>query len=87
MTFRQKVVETKFYKSVTSYTQYEINCNTCKSVIYPERWTEDIERVVEYQEKAFRPMMSSTYIKNPTWVVIAAVGVLITAILLMLYLA
>jgi len=72
LTFNQKFVETSFYKSITNSITHEIICNTCKSIIYPERWTEDIERVFEYQQRAFTPKPTSKYYKKLFWIIIVA---------------
>ena len=85
LTFRQKVKETKFYKSITSEIKQDIYCKTCNSIIYPVQWTDDIEPVVEYQQKAFKPMASSTYIKKTSWIVIIAIALLILATILAIY--
>ncbi len=53
LTFKQKVIESKFYKSITftSQIKHETFCKTCNTDIYPVQWTDDIERVFEYQKK------------------------------------
>jgi hypothetical protein len=87
ITFKQKVIETKLYKSITSDIQLEIKCTTCHTTIYPVQWTDEIERVVKYQRKAFTPMATSTYIKKPSWIIIASTVILIAAILILVFLA
>jgi hypothetical protein len=78
--FNQKIIETKFYKSITSEINHELACEKCDSIIYPEQWTDDIDRVVAYQKKAFTPKNSSTYLKKLTWIVIIIIAVVIVAI-------
>ncbi len=73
LTFKQKFVETTFYKSITSDFSHEIYCNTCESIIYPERWTDDIERVFQYQQKAFTPKPASKYFKKKFWIIVITV--------------
>lgn len=70
LTFKQKFIETSFYKSISSEISHEIYCNTCESIIYPERWTYDIERVFEYQQKAFTPKPASKYFKKIFWIIV-----------------
>ncbi|GGD22334.1 hypothetical protein [Hyunsoonleella pacifica] len=72
LTFKQKFVETAFYKSITNSVSHEIFCNTCNSIIYPERWTDDIERVFEYHKKAFTPKSTSKSFKNIFWILLIA---------------
>ena len=79
--FKQKIVETKFRKSITSEINHEIECKTCNSIIYPVQWTDDIDRVFEYQKKAFVPRKSSTFLKKASW--IAIIGILFTIITLL----
>ncbi|WP_136480410.1 hypothetical protein [Cognatitamlana onchidii] len=79
--FSQKIVETRFYKSITSSIKYDLFCKNCNTTIYPVQWTQDIEQVVEYQQKAFKPKQNSTFIKKLTWVL---VGVKIAFISLLL---
>lgn len=71
--FKQKFIENTFYKSITSEIDYEITCKTCNSRIYPVQWTDDIERVFEYQKKAFIPKQTSTYLKKATWLVLGII--------------
>ena len=73
LTFKQKFIETKFYKSITSEIKHDIDCKTCNSVIYPVQWTDDIERVVDYNKRAFTPKKASTHLKKRTWVTIIAI--------------
>ncbi|GAA4294540.1 hypothetical protein [Aestuariibaculum suncheonense] len=73
LTFKQKFVETSFYKSITSDIKYEMDCTTCNTPIYPVKWTEDIERVFEYHKKAFTPKQASTHLKKVTWLAIVSI--------------
>ena len=77
LTFKQKVIENNFYKSITSEIKHEIACRTCNTNIYPVQWTDDIERVVDYQKRAFTPKPSSTYLKKASWIVILLIAALI----------
>ncbi len=86
LTFKQKIIDTKFYKSITSQVSYEIDCKICNTIIYPVKWTDDIERVFEYQNKAFVPKKSSTYLKKASWLaIILTIVIAISIILLALY--
>lgn len=76
--FKQKFVETKLYKSVTKETQAELHCSTCENIIYPVQWTDDIERVFDYHQKAFKPKKTSIKLKRTAWVLIL-VGLVLTA--------
>jgi hypothetical protein len=80
LTFMQKFIETTFYMSITNDISHEIECKTCNSIIYPERWTEDIERVFEYQQKAFVPNQSSLKLKKSAWLTIVLAVILVISI-------
>jgi len=80
LTFKQKFLETNFYKSITKEVSHSIACKTCNNTIYPVQWTDDIERVFEYQKKAFVPKKTSTYLKKLSWIVIILVAIIIAAI-------
>lgn len=84
LTFKQKFIETKFYKSITKDIKNNIVCKTCNSTIYPVQWTDDIERVFEYHQKAFIPKKASTYLKKLSWIVIICIAIIFTAISLTL---
>ncbi|ULC60011.1 hypothetical protein MBM09_03265 [Flaviramulus sp. BrNp1-15] len=81
LTFKQKITENKFFKSITSDITNELFCKMCNSVIYPVQWTDDIDRVVDYQKKAFAPKKPSTYLKKLSWIVIITIAVVIAAVI------
>ena len=70
LSFSQKFKENNFYKSITSEITHDIECTICKTIIYPVQWTDDIDRVFEYQLKALNPKKTSTYLKKISWVII-----------------
>ncbi|WP_452229217.1 hypothetical protein [Lacinutrix sp. MEBiC02404] len=71
LTFKQKFIETSLYKSITNKTTEAIHCKTCNTDIFPVMWTEDIERVFAYQQKAFTPKTASTKLKKKAWLLIS----------------
>lgn len=77
--FKQRFIDTKFYKSITSDTSFEMNCKTCNTTIYPARWTDDIERVVNYHQKAFTPKKTSFKLKKLSWLIIVFILIIIVA--------
>jgi preprotein translocase subunit SecF len=85
LTFKQKIKDTKFYKSITPDIDHEMICTNCKLVIYPVQWTDDIERVFEYQKKAFVPKTSSTFLKKGSWIAIVLVFILMALILFLVF--
>ncbi|TYB70689.1 hypothetical protein ES677_11895 [Bizionia gelidisalsuginis] len=87
LTFKQKFIDTRFYKSIGKDIFTEMHCTICETPIYPQRWTEDIERVYRYQNKALTPEKPSTQLKKLSWILVGLViGIIITSIVLTLYL-
>lgn len=79
LTFKQKFIETNFYKSITTDIIQEVFCKTCDTIIYPERWDQNIERVFEYHQKAFAPKKNSIKLKKRAWILIATIVLIIIA--------
>lgn len=85
LTFKQKFIETKFSKSITEDITTEMHCKICNTSIYPVNWTEDIERIYNYQMKAFKPKKASKKYKSLFWIIIGIITTLvITAITLVI---
>jgi len=82
LSFKQKFIENKFYKSITKEVIEELVCNKCNTTIYPVRWTDDIERVNDYQKKAFTPKASSLKLKPLAWVLFIVIDLIILAAIL-----
>lgn len=51
ITFTQDEKETLFFKKPAKQVVENLYCHTCKNPIYPVSWTEDIERVYDYNKK------------------------------------
>lgn len=64
LTFKQKTVENRFYKAVTSKIEHEMVCKNCNNVIYPVNWTDDMERVFDYHKKSGYPAKSFNTLKK-----------------------
>lgn len=82
LTFKQKLKETAFFKSMTKEVVKELSCNNCNTIIYPARWDDDIDRVVDYHNKAFKPKPSSYKPKRLTWVILISIDFIILLIIL-----
>lgn len=82
LTFKQRYIETTFYKKVTNEIKHVLSCKTCDSIIYPVQWDDHIERVFEYQKKAFTPKPTSRQFKKPAYIIFAILSlIVITAII------
>ncbi|MGI9548102.1 MAG: hypothetical protein ACR2MM_12740 [Flavobacteriaceae bacterium] len=57
--FYQKHLYSKLHHRTTSDVEHQIMCNKCQSIIYPVKWTNDIERIFEYYQKTVEPQKSS----------------------------
>ncbi|MGC1630604.1 MAG: hypothetical protein WA749_00690 [Gelidibacter sp.] len=84
-TFKQRFIENSFYKAISNETSHSLCCNTCKTMIFPVRWTDDIERVFDYHQRATPPKPTSLKLKTLSWILIAVlVGIAITSTVLIL---
>jgi len=59
LTFYQKHLFGRLYHRITTTVTHQIKCNKCESIIYPVKWTEDIERIFEYYQKMVNPEKAS----------------------------
>ena len=77
LTFKQRFKETALYKSITRKVIEELQCQVCQTDIFPVRWTDDIERVVHYHQKAFQPKAASMKLKRAAWILMIAIDLII----------
>ncbi len=84
LSFYQKHLYNRFYHRITPVVEHQIKCNKCQSVIYPVKWTEDIERIFEYYRKTVTPEASKTRFTFLFYALILAV-ILIGASIVYLY--
>mgnify|MGYP001025337323 CR=1 FL=1 len=82
LTFKQRLDETLFYKSIVEDLKNELHCLTCNNPIYSGRWSRDIEQVIAYQERAVSPKEKSTKLKASGWLSIAFLAIIIVIIIL-----
>jgi hypothetical protein len=76
LTFKQKFVENTFYKAFTNNIIHSLSCTKCNTEIFPVRWTDDIEQVVDYHIRATHPKPKSLKLKGLTWVLIVLLMVI-----------
>lgn len=53
--FSYKNEKTKLFERANGEIQSTMFCTNCDTIIYPSRWTDDIERVFEYNKKLAQP--------------------------------
>lgn len=75
LSFAQKHQENKFFDRSSNEVQSTMLCTKCGTTIYPARWTEDIERVYEYNRKLAIP--PKPYLKVKTLSIILLIAVVL----------
>lgn len=81
LTFSQDKKENKFYERAVKEINSKMYCHTCKNDIFPVNWTEDIERVFEYNRKLAEPMSTVIKLKPLLYILILTDALLIGAII------
>ena len=82
LTFSQRFIENAFYKSLTNQVSTELYCQRCETSIFPVNWTEDIERVVDYHQKAFQPQPKTLKLKTLAWIIMVITDLLLLFVIL-----
>lgn len=78
-TFLQNEKETPFFKKPAKQIEEKLYCHTCKTNIYPVNWTEDIERVYDYNKKIAETNKHYLMVKPLFYISIIVAIVLIAA--------
>ncbi len=77
-TFSQEEKETAFFRQPEKEIKSRLYCHTCHNEIYPVNWTEDIERVFDYNKK-----IAETYRKylkvKPLFYILTVVAIVLAA--------
>ncbi|MGB5941814.1 MAG: hypothetical protein WBG71_02950 [Leeuwenhoekiella sp.] len=77
LSFSQEIIENTFYTKATKNRKPSILCVQCETPIYPARWTDDIDRVVDYTYERAVPENIYFKLKPLSWVLIGTSTVLI----------
>lgn len=85
LTFKQRFVENIFYKAIAKDIKHFMVCNTCNTEIFPVSWSNDLEKVFEYQERAFIPRSAAFKLKQLTWILLAVLIVLVIVLNIYLF--
>tara|TARA_B100000508_G_C11451960_1_gene274589 strand:- start:1489 stop:1833 length:345 start_codon:yes stop_codon:yes gene_type:complete len=80
-TFTQEEKENKFYSKASATINEKLYCHQCEQVIYPVKWTEDIERVYAYHRKLAKPKSASMKLKPLLYGLILFDAVVVAAII------
>ncbi len=78
-TFAQKEVETPFHKKPARQIEEQLYCHDCKNIIYPINWTDEIERVYEYNKKIAETNKQYLKVKPLFYILILLAMILIAA--------
>lgn len=77
-TFTQAENENLLFRKPATKIDEKLYCHTCKNNIYPVNWTEDIERVFDYNKKIAET--NKEYLKvKPLFYILAVVAVILVA--------
>ena len=85
LTFKQKFVENAFYRAISNDVKHSMICKTCTTEIFPVQWTDDLERVFEYQQRAFVPKSATFKLKQLTWILLVVFVVIVIVLNLFLF--
>ncbi|RAV28536.1 hypothetical protein [Sinomicrobium soli] len=85
LVFYQKHIQTPWYKKTTGEVTSTLQCKKCKSTIYPVKWTEDIERVIDYYTKTVVPKKSRLQLTGRSYYTIAFLLLLIAGLFAAFY--
>ena len=73
ISFTQSEAENFWYKKASSAIEENLYCHTCKHVIYPVNWNDDIERVYDYHKKRAVPKKQNLQLKLVTYLFLLVV--------------
>ena len=82
LTFKQKLIQTSFYKAISDTIISELRCLNCEEQVFPIDWTDDIEQVVEYHKRAINKREKFIKLKPISWGIITFISVMIIATVL-----
>lgn len=81
LTFTQIERENKFYSKASKDVEFVMHCNKCDTRIYPVSWTEDLERIFEYNRKLADPKPTGFKLKPLTYIFILIDVMIIAALI------
>ncbi len=78
-TFTQSEKETPFFHKPDTQIEEKLYCHTCNNPIYPVNWTEDIERVFDYNKKIAET--NKQYLKvKPLFYILIVLAIILVAV-------
>lgn len=80
ITFSQNNRETLFFSKPSPQIQEKLYCNTCQNIIYPVSWTQDIERVYDYNKKIAETNKQYLKVKPLFYIAVVLAIVVVSAV-------
>ncbi len=80
LTFSQEKAENTFYKKTEKEISSKMYCHTCNQNIFPVNWTDDIERVYEYNRKLAAPSSTGIKLKSLVYILILLAIIVVAAV-------
>jgi hypothetical protein len=84
ITFTQEEKETPLFKKPALQIDEKLYCHTCHNNIYPVNWTEDIERVYDYNKKIAETYKQYLKVKPLFYILVVVAIFLVAAIVYVL---
>ena len=81
ISFAQEERETKFFVKTDKTVIETLYCKSCKNIIYPVNWTEDIDRIYDYHKKQAIPKSSKVRLKPISYGIILVAMLLLASII------
>ncbi|MBL4662265.1 MAG: hypothetical protein JKY22_01585 [Flavobacteriaceae bacterium] len=76
-TFFQEEMENKLYSKANGEVTGTLQCENCNQIIYPVKWTEDIEQVFNYHKKVAKPKSTGVKLKPLAYILLVVDALLI----------
>lgn len=80
ITFTQNEEENALFHKPNQKVEETLHCHNCKSTIYPVNWTEDIERVYDYNKKIAETNRQYLKVKPLFYILIIAAVIIVAAV-------
>lgn len=78
--FHQEKTENRFYEKAEKEINSNMHCHTCNQDIFPVNWTDDIERVYEYNRKLATPSSAGIKLKSLVYILVLLAIIAVAAV-------
>src|SRR5690606_31316532 len=80
LNFTQAEKESPFFRKPAATIEHTLYCHTCKNQIFPVNWTEDIERVFDYNKKIAEANKQYLKVKPLFYLTVVTAIILVAAV-------